>query len=182
MSTAEKQRLDKINLELDRCWDLLRQRRALREFGNNPDEAVLWPANAVENYRGWAATGRAFPRSLPAARAWIMFHQHAIVWLDAREAKVISFDSDGVERTRVTADVAQERDNRAYFDTILGQVEAILGELDDWMIAGPDGARRDVEHYVRHHAGTLAEKLQAGRAAKEFYYASLLDIARRGLN
>ena len=52
MSDAERERLGKINVELDRCWDLLRQRRALREFGRNPDEADVRPASTVENYRG----------------------------------------------------------------------------------------------------------------------------------
>jgi hypothetical protein len=52
MSDAERERLTKINVELDRCWDLLRQRRALREFGRNPDEAEVRPASIVENYRG----------------------------------------------------------------------------------------------------------------------------------
>jgi hypothetical protein len=52
VSNKEKQRLDQINVELDRCWDLLRQRRALREFGRNPDEAEVRPAKIVENYRG----------------------------------------------------------------------------------------------------------------------------------
>jgi hypothetical protein len=45
VSDREKQQLDQINGELDRCWDLLRQRRALREFGRNPDEAEVRPAN-----------------------------------------------------------------------------------------------------------------------------------------
>ena len=52
MSDAERERLAKINVELDRCWDLLRQRRALREFGRNPDDAAVRPANIVENYKG----------------------------------------------------------------------------------------------------------------------------------
>jgi hypothetical protein len=52
MSDADRERLDKINVELDRCWDLLRQRRALREFGRNPDEAEVRPASIVEKYRG----------------------------------------------------------------------------------------------------------------------------------
>jgi Protein of unknown function (DUF2630) len=52
VSDSEKARLDKINVELDRCWDLLRQRRALREFGRNPDEAEVRPAKVVENYKG----------------------------------------------------------------------------------------------------------------------------------
>jgi hypothetical protein len=52
ISDAEQQRLASINVELDRYWDLLRQRRALREFGKNPDDAEVRPAKIVENYRG----------------------------------------------------------------------------------------------------------------------------------
>jgi len=52
VSDAEKARLDQINVELDRCWDLLRQRRGLREFGRNPDDAEVRPAKVVENYKG----------------------------------------------------------------------------------------------------------------------------------
>jgi hypothetical protein len=52
ISDEEKQQLNQINVELDRCWDLLRQRRALREFGRNPDDAEARPARTVENYRG----------------------------------------------------------------------------------------------------------------------------------
>lgn len=52
VSDEEKKKLDRINVELDRCWDLLRQRRALREFGRNPDDAEVRPAKTVENYRG----------------------------------------------------------------------------------------------------------------------------------
>src|SRR5260370_40944464 len=66
MSAAERDRLAKINVELDRCWDLLRQRRALREYGRNPDEAEVRPAKVVENYGVSAASG---PRtSRPAVR------------------------------------------------------------------------------------------------------------------
>jgi hypothetical protein len=52
MSDAQRTRLTTINVELDQCWDLLRQRRALREFGRDPDEAELRPAKVVENYKG----------------------------------------------------------------------------------------------------------------------------------
>jgi Protein of unknown function (DUF2630) len=52
MSDAQRTRLRTINVELDQCWDLLRQRRALREFGRDPDEAELRPAKVVENYKG----------------------------------------------------------------------------------------------------------------------------------
>ena len=43
-------RLEKIRVELDQCWDLLRQRRALREFGEDPERAKVRPATVVENY------------------------------------------------------------------------------------------------------------------------------------
>ena len=50
IGTAEKERLDAIGVELDQCYDLLRQRQARREFGQNPDDAQVRPANIVEGY------------------------------------------------------------------------------------------------------------------------------------
>ena len=44
-------RLQSLRVELDQCWDLLRQRRALREFGEDPDQAKVRPASIVENYK-----------------------------------------------------------------------------------------------------------------------------------
>ena len=43
-------RLDQIKVELDQCWDLLRQRRALREFDKDPSQAKVRPASVVEKY------------------------------------------------------------------------------------------------------------------------------------
>jgi len=50
LSEADRQRLQVVKVELDQCWDLLRQRRALREFGDNPDQAHVRPPRTVENY------------------------------------------------------------------------------------------------------------------------------------
>ena len=47
---SEQVRLEKLQVELDQCWDLLRQRRALREFGKDPDSAKVRPASIVEKY------------------------------------------------------------------------------------------------------------------------------------
>ncbi len=44
------ERLAKLEVALDQCWDLLRQRRALREFGRDPDDATLRKSDVVENY------------------------------------------------------------------------------------------------------------------------------------
>ena len=52
MTDAQRGRLAAINVELDRCWDLLRRRRAAREFGRDPDEAEVRPGGVVENYKG----------------------------------------------------------------------------------------------------------------------------------
>ena len=46
------ERLSRLEEELDQCWDLLRQRRAKREFGDSPDEAKLRDAGTVEGYIG----------------------------------------------------------------------------------------------------------------------------------
>lgn len=43
-------RLEEIRIELDRLWDLLRHRRALRHAGADPDEAGERPAGTVEGY------------------------------------------------------------------------------------------------------------------------------------
>ena len=45
-------RLAHLQVELDQCWDLLRQRRALRETGGDPSEAKARPADVVERYLG----------------------------------------------------------------------------------------------------------------------------------
>ena len=50
IGTTEKERLDAIGVELDQCYDLLRQRQARREYGQNPDGAQVRPADVVEGY------------------------------------------------------------------------------------------------------------------------------------
>ena len=50
LTEDEQARLSKLKVELDQCWDLLRQRRALQEFGEDPDKAKVRPARIVENY------------------------------------------------------------------------------------------------------------------------------------
>lgn len=50
LEEAEVERLKKVQVELDQCSDLLRQRRALRETGQNPDQAAVRPPEVVEKY------------------------------------------------------------------------------------------------------------------------------------
>ena len=48
---AERRRLSEVKIALDQCWDLLRQRRALEEFGRNPDSAQVRSEEVVERYQ-----------------------------------------------------------------------------------------------------------------------------------
>ena len=50
LSEEERQRLDSLQETLDRLWDLLRQRRALRKAGRDPDDAMERPSGTVEGY------------------------------------------------------------------------------------------------------------------------------------
>lgn len=47
----DKEQLRAVEIELDRCWDLLRQRRALREAGTDPDQASVRDPDTVERYQ-----------------------------------------------------------------------------------------------------------------------------------
>ena len=47
----DRERLSAVEVELDRCWDLLRQRRAREEFGQDPDDAEARSADTVEHYK-----------------------------------------------------------------------------------------------------------------------------------
>ena len=44
-------RLQQLEEQLDQCWDLLRQRRAKKDYGENPDEAEVRPVGEVEGYQ-----------------------------------------------------------------------------------------------------------------------------------
>lgn len=48
---ADAERLASIEVQLDRFWDLLRQRRARRDAGQDPDDTSMRPADIVERYQ-----------------------------------------------------------------------------------------------------------------------------------
>ena len=48
---SDRRRLAEIKVQLDQCWDLLRQRRALREFDLDDDSAQLRKSDVVEGYQ-----------------------------------------------------------------------------------------------------------------------------------
>ena len=52
LAEEEGKRLAQVQVELDQCWDLLRQRRALREYGGDAAQAHARPPEVVQKYRG----------------------------------------------------------------------------------------------------------------------------------
>ena len=50
LTEEERGRLKAVEVELDQSWDLLRQRRALRAVGQDPDKAQVRPPDIVEKY------------------------------------------------------------------------------------------------------------------------------------
>jgi hypothetical protein len=52
LSAEEEARLNELKVQLDRAWDYLRQRRALRQYGEDPDDASPRDAGTVESYEG----------------------------------------------------------------------------------------------------------------------------------
>ena len=50
-SDDDRRKLEELKVSLDQCWDLLRQRRALREAGRDPDDADARPTDVVEHYQ-----------------------------------------------------------------------------------------------------------------------------------
>ena len=66
---ANAARLKHLAEQLDQCWDLLRQRRARREFGQDPDGAEVRSERTVEGYRGREGAASSLARTArPLAR------------------------------------------------------------------------------------------------------------------
>ena len=51
LNDRDRERLSQLKIELDQCWDLLRQREARREFGQDPNDAKVRPPSVVERYK-----------------------------------------------------------------------------------------------------------------------------------
>ena len=50
LSSEDHARMEELKVQLDKTWDYLRQRRALRQYGENPDEASVRDGGTVEDY------------------------------------------------------------------------------------------------------------------------------------
>jgi hypothetical protein len=52
LDSEEEARMEELKVQLDKAWDYLRQRRALRQYGENPDDASMRDGGTVEDYLG----------------------------------------------------------------------------------------------------------------------------------
>jgi len=52
LTSDEEVRMAQLKVQLDQAWDLLRQRRALEQYGLDPDDASQRSAETVEDYEG----------------------------------------------------------------------------------------------------------------------------------
>lgn len=50
LSSEDEARMEELKVQLDKAWDYLRQRRALRQYGENPDDASMRDGGTVEGY------------------------------------------------------------------------------------------------------------------------------------
>lgn len=51
LSNEDRERLSQVEVQLDQCWDLLRQRRARRDAGQDPEDVAVRPSGIVEHYQ-----------------------------------------------------------------------------------------------------------------------------------
>ena len=51
LNEGERERMERLKVTLDQCWDLLRQRRGRRHAGADPDQAEVRPPEVVERYK-----------------------------------------------------------------------------------------------------------------------------------
>lgn len=99
-----------------------------------------------------------------------MPHTQAVVWVDAREARVFQVEAGTVAKQHIQADQPHRRvanrsgsvagsdltrDNREFFEQILVE----LNDSDGWLIVGPDETRNDLRKYLDGHAEALERKL-----------------------
>jgi len=118
-----------------------------------------------------------------------MTHNHAIVWMDSKEAHVFRFNAGDVEHDRIKAHnpfrkvhhkagvigAGHMALDRSFF---AGIVEALAGTTE-WLLAGPSGAKEELLKHVDQHAPQVRTTLVGVHAMDHATDGELLDHARR---
>ncbi|ANT49967.1 hypothetical protein [Mesorhizobium amorphae] len=95
--------------------------------------------------------------------------QHAVAWLDHREAKVFFFDREQTEGVRLatalthhqthnkagTIDGKRAQENQAFYNDIVGALQP----AKEWLIVGPGSAKEELVKHIRSHHPRLEERI-----------------------
>ena len=118
-----------------------------------------------------------------------MTHNHAIVWMDSKEARIFRFNLADVERERIEAHNPFRKVHHkagvigaghmsldtAFFDHIIDGLQGTT----EWLLVGPASAKLDLLKHVDQHAPPLRKSLAGVETADHPTDAQLLDHARR---
>ena len=118
-----------------------------------------------------------------------MSHNHAIVWMDSKEAHVFQFNADDVQKQRIKAHLPFRKIHHKagvigaghvhldhhYFDEIAKALE----DVQEWLLCGPGAAKDELQSYLKAHRPEFAKKPLAVEAADHPADGQLLDHARR---
>jgi hypothetical protein len=118
-----------------------------------------------------------------------MTHNHAIVWMDSREARIFRFNAADVEREGVKAHNPFHQVHHkagvigAGHMTLdagfFAQIVDGLAGATEWLLVGPSGAKQELLHYIDQHAPAARKNLVGVEAMDHPSDGELLDHARR---
>jgi len=118
-----------------------------------------------------------------------MSHNHAIVWMDSKEAHIFQFDAEDVETQRIQAHLPFAKIHHKagvigaghihldhdYFD----EIAKALNGVQEWLLTGPGAAKHELSGYLKVKLHGLRPRLLAIEAADHPSDAQLLAHARR---
>jgi hypothetical protein len=118
-----------------------------------------------------------------------MTHNHAIVWMDSKEARIFRFSPDDVERERIKAHNPFRQvhhkagvigaGHMALDPSFLSDILDALSGTTEWLLAGPAHAKLELLKHVDQHTPSLRKTLVGVETIDHPTDAQLLDHARR---
>ena len=115
--------------------------------------------------------------------------QHAVVWIDHREAKVFWFDRDHAEGSRIKSQKSFDQAHKhagtvsgsrtAIDDHFLHDVVEALAESQEWLVIGPGDAKDDFVKHVKSHDHTLAGRIIGVESADHPTDGQIVALARK---
>ena len=115
--------------------------------------------------------------------------QHAVVWIDHREAKVFWFDRDHADGSRIKSHKSFDQAHKhagtvdggrtATDDHYLHEVVEALAESQEWLVIGPGDAKDAFVKHVKHHDHALAGRIIAVENADHPTDGQIVALARK---